>query len=85
MHDDENGRIFPFFGLPMAMPKEKRILIHLKTSRLRVRNVEAPRHERRGDGHGVTVSQQRMRLKLRNLSLHIERSFPSEDSRLSPS
>ncbi len=63
VHEDEDRRIFPLSGLPVAMPKQKRILVHLKTPRFGRRNVEAARHQGRRHRHDMPVFQQKVGLE----------------------
>src|SRR6266581_6576123 len=68
--DDENGHILALSGLPVAMTEQLRFRIDLEQPSFRRRNVKAPGHERCCNGHGVTIPQERVRLKGSNVDCH---------------
>jgi hypothetical protein len=68
--DDEHWSILWFSGLPMAVPQQAGIGVHLKQTRFRGGDVEPPRNERGRESHGVSTLQERVRLKQRDTGFH---------------
>src|SRR6266571_4610099 len=70
--DDEDRHILALSGLPVAMTEQLRFRVDLEQPSFRRRNVKAPWHKGRHDGHCVSVGQQRMRFKWCTVDSHSE-------------
>jgi hypothetical protein len=65
VHDNDDGSVFGFAGLPVTMPEQPRFGVHLEEPRFGGRDIEPPRHKGRNNGHDVAVFQKRVRLELK--------------------
>src|SRR6266571_9203538 len=70
--DDEDRHILALSGLPVAMTEQLRFRIDLEQPSFRRRNVKAPGHKGRHDGHCVSVGQQRMGFKWCCVDSHVK-------------
>jgi hypothetical protein len=64
VNNHKHWNIAPFSRLPVALAENSRFRVHLEQPLFAGRQREPPRHVRRDDGHGVAISQERMRLKV---------------------
>ncbi|PYU54008.1 MAG: hypothetical protein DMG55_32920, partial [Acidobacteria bacterium] len=75
VNDDEDRRVLGLARLPVAMSKQARFWVDLKEPGFSGRDIEPPGNKSRHDGHGVTVSEERIRFEGREDEVHTETLF----------
>ena len=66
MNNDDDRCVLGLAGLPVAMSEQAGFVINLKQPGFGGRDIEAPWHKGRDDGHGVGVFQKRVWLEGRD-------------------